>query len=67
MSKLAAPNERLAGVKREKFAVIVAEQYASGLTIREVANIQGRSYGNIHRILSETGQPLRRRGGRRSG
>ena len=36
---------------------------AAGASIRELAASTGRSYGFVHRILSESGATLRGRGG----
>jgi helix-turn-helix protein len=60
------PRARITGSDREKFAVQVAEQYAGGMTIREIATFHGRSFGNIHKILTEGGVTFRGRGGARA-
>ncbi|MFD2351650.1 helix-turn-helix domain-containing protein [Nonomuraea ferruginea] len=39
------------------------KRYAAGESIRALAASTGRSYGFIHRILSESGVTLRGRGG----
>ena len=39
------------------------KKYVSGSSIRVLAESSGRSYGFVHRILSESGTTLRGRGG----
>ncbi len=56
-----APKQRITGTDRERFAVQLAEQYSSGMSVREIAKLHGRSYGNIHHVLTESGVVLRRR------
>jgi hypothetical protein len=55
--------KRVTGADRERFAVQLAQQYGSGLAIRELAAIHGRSYGNVRMVLLEAGVTLRKRGG----
>ncbi|CAM5339666.1 hypothetical protein SGLAM104S_08353 [Streptomyces glaucescens] len=38
-------------------------QYEQGLSIRAIAEAHGRSYGFVHRVLTEAEAPLRNRGG----
>jgi hypothetical protein len=54
---------RVTGPDRSKLATDLAKRYDSGESIRALANSTGRSYGFIHRILTETGVTLRGRGG----
>ncbi len=54
---------RLTGADRAKLADELAERYAAGASIRALAEETGRSYGFVHRILSESDVPLRGRGG----
>jgi hypothetical protein len=54
---------RVAGGERDKLATDLKKKYAAGASIRELAASTGRSYGFVHRILSESGTPLRGRGG----
>jgi hypothetical protein len=54
---------RVTGVDRSKLATILSERYDSGESIRSLAASTGRSYGFVHRILTETGVTLRGRGG----
>lgn len=54
---------RVSGGEREKLATDLKRKYTAGASIRELAASTGRSYGFVHRILSESGAPLRGRGG----
>lgn len=54
---------RITGPNRNTLAVEVREQYENGHSIRELAQQHGRSYGFIHRLLSENEVSLRGRGG----
>ena len=54
---------RVTGEDRSKMATDVAQRYEAGESIRSLATSTGRSYGFIHRILTETGVALRGRGG----
>lgn len=54
---------RITGSEREKLASEVTRQYHKGRSIRELADTHGRSYGFIHRLLSENDVHLRGRGG----
>lgn len=54
---------RVTGADREKLATDLKARYDAGESIRSLAAATGRSYGFIHRILSETGVTLRGRGG----
>jgi hypothetical protein len=54
---------RVTGADRTKLATDLARRYGDGESIRALANATGRSYGFIHRILTETGVSLRGRGG----
>lgn len=54
---------RITGADREKLAEDLRKKYDSGSSIRTLAESSGRSYGFVHRILSESGAPLRGRGG----
>jgi Helix-turn-helix domain len=54
---------RVTGVDRSKLATLLGKRYDSGESIRSLAASTGRSYGFVHRILSETGVTLRGRGG----
>jgi hypothetical protein len=54
---------RITGASRAKLAEDLTKQYAKGASIRELADANGRSYGFIHRVLTEADVPLRGRGG----
>ncbi|GAA3030598.1 MULTISPECIES: helix-turn-helix domain-containing protein [Streptosporangium] len=54
---------RVTGADREKLASDLKKRYSAGESIRALAASTGRSYGFIHRILSESGVTLRGRGG----
>ena len=54
---------RVTGTDRNKLATDLKTRYDAGESIRALANATGRSYGFIHRILTETGVTLRGRGG----
>ncbi len=54
---------RVTGADRSKLANDLRARYDAGESIRSLATATGRSYGFIHRILTETGATLRGRGG----
>ena len=54
---------RVTGTERDELAAELKTRYESGDSIRALAAAQERSYGFIHRILSESGVSLRGRGG----
>jgi Helix-turn-helix domain len=54
---------RVTGVDRSKLATLLSTRYDNGESIRSLAASTGRSYGFVHRILTETGVTLRGRGG----
>ncbi len=54
---------RVTGAAREKLATELKKKYDSGASIRALAEETGRSYGFVHRMLSESGVSLRGRGG----
>ncbi len=54
---------RITGSERNKLASELKKQYDKGRSIRELADSHGRSYGFVHRVLSESGVTLRGRGG----
>ena len=47
---------RVTGPDRSKLASDLAERYGAGESIRSLASSTGRSYGFIHRILTEIGR-----------
>ncbi len=54
---------RVSGNERDKLAVDLKKKYTAGASIRDLAAQTGRSYGFVHRVLSESGVTLRGRGG----
>jgi hypothetical protein len=54
---------RITGGERAKLAGDLRRQYDKGRSIRELAESHNRSYGFVHRVLSESGATLRGRGG----
>jgi len=54
---------RVTGSDRSKLAADLKGRYDAGESIRSLASATGRSYGFIHRILTEHGVELRGRGG----
>lgn len=55
---------RITGSDRAKLSTEIKAQYRKGASIRQLAETHGRSYGFMHRMLSEAGVELRQRGGR---
>jgi len=54
---------RVTGGERDRLAADLRRKYDGGESIRALAQSTGRSYGFVHRILSESGVSLRGRGG----
>ena len=54
---------RVTGDDRSKLAADLKKRYEKGESIRVLAEGSGRSYGFVHRMLSESGATLRGRGG----
>jgi Helix-turn-helix domain len=54
---------RVTGLDRDRLTSDLRRKYDEGESIRALAAATGRSYGFVHRILSEAGVPLRGRGG----
>jgi predicted transcriptional regulator len=54
---------RITGDARDKLGSELRTKYENGASIRALAESTGRSYGFVHRVLSEAGVPLRSRGG----
>jgi len=54
---------RITGADRDKLAARITKKYEGGASIRELAESTGRSYGFVHRVLSESGATMRGRGG----
>jgi hypothetical protein len=54
---------RVTGADRDRLAGDLRKKYDGGASIRSLADATGRSYGFVHRILTESGATLRGRGG----
>jgi predicted transcriptional regulator len=54
---------RVTGTERDRLTSTLRKKYDGGASIRELAASTGRSYGFVHRVLSESGAALRGRGG----
>ncbi|HEY2575662.1 MAG TPA: helix-turn-helix domain-containing protein [Streptosporangiaceae bacterium] len=63
MTETLKKGTRVTGADRIKLAADLKKRYDAGESIRSLAAATGRSYGFVHRILSETGVSLRGRGG----
>ncbi|MET9619009.1 helix-turn-helix domain-containing protein [Kitasatospora indigofera] len=55
--------KRISGTARNDLAAQLKAAYEGGASIRALAQVHGRSYGFVHRLLTETGVVLRSRGG----
>ncbi|MBA2415646.1 MAG: transcriptional regulator [Geodermatophilaceae bacterium] len=58
-----AKGVRVTGADRDSLASTLKARYDKGESIRALAQSSGRSYGFVHRLLTESGQTLRGRGG----
>ena len=63
MTETLKKGTRVTGADRTKLATDLKKRYDSGESIRALAATTGRSYGFVHRILTENGVSLRGRGG----
>lgn len=63
MAETLRKGTRVTGTDRSKLAADLKSRYDAGESIRSLASSTGRSYGFIHRILTENGVNLRGRGG----
>ncbi|MQA85173.1 MAG: transcriptional regulator [Streptosporangiales bacterium] len=63
MAETLKKGTRVTGAERDKLADELKKRYNAGESIRSLAASTGRSYGFIHRILTESGVSLRGRGG----
>ncbi len=63
MAETLKKGSRVTGNERDKMAAELRKKYDGGQSIRRLAEGSGRSYGFVHRILSESGTTLRGRGG----
>lgn len=66
---MTTPTKRrnITGDERENLATELAEKYQQGASLRALAEKCGRSYGFVHRLLSDAGAQLRARGGNTKG
>ncbi|MFI7103313.1 helix-turn-helix domain-containing protein [Streptomyces sp. NPDC050161] len=53
----------ITGKLRDEFVETVVDAYDAGHSIRALAERSGRSYGCVHRALTESGTAMRKRGG----
>lgn len=58
-----AKGKRIIGEARSKLVADITKDYKGGASIRAIAEAHGRSYGFVHKVLTESGVPMRRRGG----
>lgn len=58
-------SRRIIGAERQVLADDLVKRYSEGESIRALASATGRSYGFVHRVLTENGVSLRQRGGAR--
>ncbi|HEU4543792.1 MAG TPA: helix-turn-helix domain-containing protein [Jiangellaceae bacterium] len=63
MAEKLTKGARISGGQRDKLATDLKKKYEGGRSIRDLAGETGRSYGFVHRLLSESGVQLRGRGG----
>ena len=63
MAEKLAKGARISGGQRDKLSGDLRKKYETGKSIRDLAGETGRSYGFVHRLLSESGVELRGRGG----
>ena len=63
MTETLKKGTRVTGADRNKLATELKKRYDGGESIRSLAASTGRSYGFVHRILTESGVSLRGRGG----
>lgn len=54
---------RITGKERVQVRQQLVKRYENGASIRQLAESVGRSYGFVHRVLSESDVTLRGRGG----
>ncbi|THV38572.1 helix-turn-helix domain-containing protein [Glycomyces buryatensis] len=59
------PNRQVRGDERRELTEYVATAYDQGRSIRDIASTIGRSYGFVHRLLTEADVKFRTRGGAR--
>lgn len=57
------PHKRIVGEDRERATAEAVKAYRAGMSVRDIAANTNRSYGAVHRLLSEAGVDFRSRGG----
>lgn len=57
------PGTRILGARREALAEVIVHRYDTGESIRAIASDIRRSYGFVHRVLTESEVCFRARGG----
>jgi predicted transcriptional regulator len=67
MSKKSPARRLRSGPDRDKLAAELKAQYEAGASVRSLAESTGRSYGGVHRLLTDAGVAFRSRGGARRG
>ena len=65
MAETLKKGSRVTGDARSQLAIDLKTKYEAGESIRALAQSTGRSYGFVHRVLTESGVQLRQRGGAR--
>ncbi|GAB3211738.1 helix-turn-helix domain-containing protein [Marinactinospora thermotolerans] len=63
MAETLRKGTRVTGTERSQLAAELKKRYDEGESIRSLAAATGRSYGFVHRLLTEAGVSLRGRGG----
>lgn len=63
MAETVKKGARVTGADRDQLATELKRRYKEGASIRLLAADTGRSYGFVHRILTENDVSLRSRGG----
>ncbi|RNL85067.1 helix-turn-helix domain-containing protein [Halostreptopolyspora alba] len=63
MAETLRKGTRVTGTERSELADELKKRYDNGESIRSLAAATGRSYGFVHRLLTEAGVTLRGRGG----
>ncbi|GAA1770153.1 transcriptional regulator [Streptomonospora sp. PA3] len=63
MAETLKKGTRVTGTERSELASELKRRYDEGESIRSLAAATGRSYGFVHRLLTEAGVTLRGRGG----
>ncbi|GAA4910473.1 helix-turn-helix domain-containing protein [Streptomonospora salina] len=63
MAETLKKGTRVTGTERSELASELKRRYDDGESIRSLAAATGRSYGFVHRLLTEAGVTLRGRGG----